>query len=153
VRSFDGRLLGQTWETPFIEVPGGPIDGAAVTAMIGNFHQAYATRTGNAFEDLPVQGVTYRVQARLPAAKVEYPGVPVRASGSPVPARSRPLAYLFGGDLMAGEYQRGTLRCHDVIAGPAIVAEDLSTTLIMPGQIATVGPFGELRVTRKAGQA
>ena len=25
-RSFDGRLFGQSWETPFIEVPDGPID-------------------------------------------------------------------------------------------------------------------------------
>ena len=24
-RSFDGRLLGQSWETPFVEVPDGPI--------------------------------------------------------------------------------------------------------------------------------
>ena len=24
-RSFDGRLFGQSWETPFVEVPAGPI--------------------------------------------------------------------------------------------------------------------------------
>ena len=29
-RSFDGRLMGQSWETPFVELPEGPIDEAMI---------------------------------------------------------------------------------------------------------------------------
>ncbi|MFD2396654.1 hydantoinase/oxoprolinase family protein [Prauserella oleivorans] len=56
VRSFDGRLAGQTWETPFISVPGGTITATEVDQMVANFHEAYAERSGNKFEALPVQG-------------------------------------------------------------------------------------------------
>ena len=150
VRSFDGRLLGQTWETPFIDVPSGPIDGAAVTGMLRNFHLTYGARSGNTFEDLPVQGVTYRVQVRLPADKVQYPRVAERAQGSPVSLGTRPLRYLFDDEIEAQQYGRGSLGCGDRIEGLAIIREGLSTTLILPGQVATVGAFGELRVTRKA---
>src|SRR6202044_1760018 len=41
VRSFDGRLFGQSWETPFVPVSAGAIDEAAVAAMIASFHDAY----------------------------------------------------------------------------------------------------------------
>ena len=151
VRSFDGRLVGQTWETPFIDVPSGAIDGDAVDHMIRNFHRVYGARSGNMFEDLPVQGVTYRVQARLPASKVEYARLGRRAQGSPVPLGATPLRYLFEKDIMARQYSRDTLRSGDVIEGLAIIRERLSTTLVMADQMATVGTFGELRVTRKAG--
>ena len=44
-RSFDGRLLGQTWETPFVEMPAGDIDAATVRAMIQAFHAEYSGAT------------------------------------------------------------------------------------------------------------
>lgn len=132
-------------------MPSGAIDGDAVDHMIRNFHRVYGARSGNMFEDLPVQGVTYRVQARLPASKVEYARLGRRAQGSPVPLGATPLRYLFEKDIMARQYSRDTLRSGDVIEGLAIIRERLSTTLVMADQMATVGTFGELRVTRKAG--
>ena len=71
-RSMDARLVGQTWETPFIDVPAGAIDEGAIATMIESFHVAYQQRTGNRFDALPVQGVTYRVQAKVPIEKVAY---------------------------------------------------------------------------------
>ena len=77
-RSFDGRLVGQSWETPFVPVPDGRLDADAVTTMIANFHDTYEQRTGNRFEVMPVEGVTFRVRAILGTGKVEYPLVPER---------------------------------------------------------------------------
>jgi N-methylhydantoinase A len=94
--------------------------------------------------------VTYRVQVRLPADKVQYPRVAERAQGSPVSLGTRPLRYLVDDEIEAQQYGRGSLGCGDRIEGLAIIREGLSTTLILPGQVATVGAFGELRVTRKA---
>lgn len=144
-RSFDGRLLGQTWETPFIEIPGGTIDEAAVGTMIANFHDVYEQRSGNRFEGIPVQGVTYRVQAVVRTEKVDYPRLENRnGSGAPQAQRTLRLRYLGDGELDANEYARDQLMAGDRIAGPAIIREPMSTTLVPPGAAATVGSYGEL---------
>jgi len=150
VRSFDGRLAGQTWETPFIGVPSGEITAEGVEQMVANFHEAYAERSGNKFEALPVQGVTYRVQAVVNADKVDYPVLPERPAGErPEPTRTLTIRYLTSEDLPAHEYQRVDLRAGDAIPGPAVIREPLSTTFLVPGQTAHVGSHGELRI-RKA---
>ena len=48
-RSFDGRLYGQSWETPFIGVPDGPITGERRGDDRG-VQREYARRYGNRFE-------------------------------------------------------------------------------------------------------
>ncbi|MCH6172002.1 hydantoinase/oxoprolinase family protein [Pseudonocardia alaniniphila] len=147
MRSFDGRLLGQTWETPFVDVPPGAIDAAAVDQLIRNFHKTYGERWGKTFEMMPVQGVTYRVDAQVPADKVTYPRVPRREDGSaPVPTRCLTLRYLGEEDQDAHEYARADLRQGDRIEGPAIIREPMSTTFFLAGQAAEVGRVGELRI-------
>lgn len=148
VRSFDARLAGQTWETPFIGVPSGEIDADAVHTMIANFHDAYEQRTGNRFEALPVQGVTYRVDAVVPADKVEYPPLPDRGGEPLTPTRQLEIRHLASQPLTAAEYQRADLRCGDEVSGPAVIREPLSTTFLTAGQRARVGGHGELRITK-----
>ncbi|WP_431906836.1 hydantoinase/oxoprolinase family protein [Amycolatopsis thermoflava] len=147
VRTFDGRLYGQTWETPFVEVPAGRVNADAVGSMIGNFHKSYAERWGHAFEALPVQGVTYRVHAVVPSPKVSYPEVPEGDGTAPEPSGKVTLRYLFDEDLTAVEYDRSRLRAGDRLPGPAVVREPTSTTFLLPGQTAEVGRYGELRIT------
>jgi N-methylhydantoinase A len=148
-RRFDGRLAGQTWETPFIPIPAGTITPAAVQTMIDNFHVVYKARSGNAFPLLPVQGVTYRVEAVIPTEKVEYPRVGDRDSGSgPQIRRHVTIEYLQEQPLLAAEYERADLRQGDEIAGPAVIREALSTTFMLPGQTMRVGAYGELRIRR-----
>ena len=149
-RSFDARLAGQTWETPFVAVPDGTIGAAEIATMEANFHDAYQERSGNRFEALPVQGVTYRVQAVIPAAKVEYPQLLARDPDSKLrPSKMIEIQYLTDEPVQAGEYQRDQLLAGDQISGPAVIREPLSTTFLVPNQIATVGAHGELRI-RKA---
>jgi N-methylhydantoinase A len=148
VRAFDGRLLGQSWETPFVPVPSGTIDAAAVQAMIDNFHEVYESRSGNRFPALPVQGVTYRVEVALPTSKVDYPVLPARGAEPLAPTRTIELRYLEERPVQALEYDRAALRAGDVIDGPAIIREPLSTTFMLPGQIMTVGERGELHIRR-----
>lgn len=145
-RSFDGRLYGQTWETPFIPVPDGPITPEAIHGMIEDFHRTYEGRSGNRFEFVPVQAVTFRVRAVVEAAKVDYPEVPVRESGEPPVSRTTTIRYLTDEALSAPEYEREALRAGDRIPGPALIREPLSTTFLVPGQTATVGRIGELRI-------
>jgi N-methylhydantoinase A len=130
-------------------VPPGDITREAVEQMVDSFHEEYLERSGNKFEALPVQGVTYRVEARVPSSKVDYPMLPER-DGTPLEAkRTLQINYLTDETIPAPEYDRTDLRAGDVVAGPAIIREPLSTTFMVPGQVAEVGRYGELRI-RKA---
>jgi N-methylhydantoinase A len=142
-RSFDGRLLGQSWETPFIEVPDGAIDEAGVQELTRRFHDEYERRFGNRFEMVPVEGVTYRVQLIVASDKVTYAG-DGSAGADATPIGRTQLRYLSDEPLDCAEYRRDQLAAASRISGPAIIREDLSTTLVGPGQHATVGEFGEL---------
>ena len=148
-RTIDGRLLGQSWETPFVELPGGSITEATIPELVERFHAEYERRYGNRFPYMPVQGVTYRVQMVVPADKVEYAaqdGETVTAE----PGRVVPLRYLGADVVEAGEYQRETLPPGAHLVGPAVIREPLSTTLVCPGQVAEVGCFGELVIEEAA---
>jgi N-methylhydantoinase A len=147
-RTFDGRLVGQSWETPFIAVPAGPIDAVAVQQMIAAFHDEYQARYGNRFEAIPVQSVTYRVQLIADVAKVSYPAL--EANGAdPEPTRTVQLRFLDDANGRAREYDRERLRTGQLIPGPAIVREPMSTTHIVAGQQAIVGTYGELVIARR----
>ena len=50
--------------------------------------------------------------------------------------------------MTAREYDRAKLQSGDVIEGPAIIREELSTTQVCPGQRATVGRYGEIVIER-----
>ena len=150
-RSFDGRLLGQSWETPLVEVPDGPITEATVQRMIDGFHDEYERRYGNRFPVVPVQGVTYRVQLVVPVDKVsydrlEYGGDGAFTSAEPQPTRTLKLHYLGPEPFDAPEYERETRAPGMWLAGPAIIREGLSTTFLMAGRSAEVGRLGEISI-------
>jgi len=147
-RSFDGRLLGQSWETPFVELPDGPIDEQMVTRMVALFHDQYERRYGNRFDVVPVQGVTYRVQLIVPSEKVERAPLETADGTAVAPERMLELRYFEDEPLEVGEYARASLPVGARIEGPAIIREELSTTLVCPGQVAEIGSFGEIAVTR-----
>jgi N-methylhydantoinase A len=150
-RSFDGRLLGQSWETPLVELPAGPITEATVQQMVDRFHDEYERRNGNRFPVVPVQGVTYRVQLVVPVDKVRYDrlqhgGNGAVPHGDPRPTRTLTLRYLDAEPFEAPEYQRETLAPGMRVAGPAIIREALSTTFLLSGQRAEVGRLGEISI-------
>jgi N-methylhydantoinase A len=151
-RSFDGRLLGQSWETPLVEVPAGPITEAVVQQMIARFHDEYERRYGNRFPVVPVQGVTYRVQLVVPVDKVSYDrlthgGNRAAPPGDPRPTRTLKLHYLQDEPFDAPEYERDTLTRGMHLTGPAVIREGLSTTFLPAGQRAEVGRLGEISIT------
>jgi len=147
-RSFDGQLVGQTWETPFVEAPSGPITAQAIEVMVNSFHAAYEKRNGNRFESIPVQGVTYRVHAVVPTEKVKYTTLPSR-DGEPLKSvGTTVLRYLADAEQLAQIYARDSLCAGDEIAGPAIISEPLSTTYITQHQIGRIGSFGEVSIER-----
>ena len=117
-------------------------------AMIEAFNEEYARRYGNIFP-IPVQGVTYRVELVVEADKVEYVAAEIGRREAPPPTRTVELRHYGDEPLQAGEYTRSELPTGAAVSGPAIIREGLSTTFVCPGQVATVGPFGELVIRRE----
>jgi N-methylhydantoinase A len=147
-RSFDGRLVGQSWETPFVEVPPGPITEETIPELVERFHAEYERRYGSRFPHMPVQGVSYRVELVVPAEKVDYAaGVPEGAA-EVEPKRLVELRHLADAPVEAGEHHRADLPAGAVVRGPAVIREDLATTLVCPGQVARIGRFGEIVIER-----
>ena len=146
-RTFDARLVGQNWDTPFVAAPNGTIGGAEIETMISTFHDAYETRTGARFENLGVLGVTYRVEAVIGADKVAYPELDADGS-APVPLRTTKLRYISDDPISAAEYDRVTLRAGHRVSGPAVIREPMATTQVAQGQLAIVGRLGEIVITQ-----
>jgi N-methylhydantoinase A len=151
-RTIDARCVGQGWETPLVEVPSGEITPAAVEQIVANFHEEYERLNGNRFDALPVQGVTYRVQATVPVDKVTYEPIGSSNGSGPTEPQEITLRWIYGDEVKALAYERSSLRTGDVVEGPAVIREDLSTTQICPGQVATVGTYGEIAITRSENQ-
>jgi N-methylhydantoinase A len=150
-RSFDGRLLGQSWETPLVEVPDGSITEATIQRMIERFHDEYERRYGNRFPVVPVQGVTYRLQLVVPIDKVSYDRLQYAGNGSPAeprPTRTLKVRHLQEEPFDAPEYEREGLGPGMQVAGPAVIREGLSTTFLLAGQLAEVGRLGEISIRR-----
>jgi N-methylhydantoinase A len=143
-RSFDARIVGQSWDTPFIAIDEGPLQ---LDALVRNFHAEYLRRNGQAFPDLPVQAVAWRVQIMVQSEKIQWRPVGAQ-QGMPAHAATRTLRYLGGAGLEARVYDRISLGAGATIAGPAIIREDLATILVLPRQVATVGTFGEIMIER-----
>jgi N-methylhydantoinase A len=147
-RSFDGRLWGQSWETPFVSVPDGPISAATIGELVDRFHAEYRRRYGNSFPYIPVQGVSYRVELVVEAPKVEYPGAEVGETAPVEPDATIELRFLADQPIAAGEYVRERLPPGSRVRGPAVIREDLATTFVVGGQTAEVGRYGELAITQ-----
>jgi N-methylhydantoinase A len=143
-RSFDGRLVGQSWETPFVHIPDGPITRDSIAQVVAGFHRTYELRNGNRFDAFPVEGVTYRVELVVPAEKVDYTPAAEVPPFPATPEGSVSLQYLSDEPVLAAVFSRGKLGVGATVTGPAVIREELSTTFVAGGQTATIGRCGEI---------
>ena len=92
--------------------------------------------------------MTLRATALGKASAIEPPELPShgrRRSVADAVVREHTL-WSDGGEHAAKIYDRSKLKAGDVIAGPAIVAEMDSTTVVLPKHAATVDRFGNLLI-------
>lgn len=96
-----------------------------------------------------MQGVTYRVQLVVDSERYEH--TPIEESAlkgeSLRPVSFRQVTYFRDGDVDAPVYDRAQMKPGHVILGPAIIEEELCTTMVIRGQRAVMGSFGEIQIT------
>jgi N-methylhydantoinase A len=144
VPTADCRYVGQGYE---LSVPLDGLSAAALRRVAGDFHRLHAATYDHANLTEPVEVVTVRLSAfgalahpepaparrgtRAPAAEAVTGSRRVRLPGERGAVRARVL-------------RRDLLRAGNRFAGPAVVEQMDSTTLLLPGQHARVDTHGNL---------
>jgi N-methylhydantoinase A len=146
LRSGDLRYVGQGYE---LNVPaaGGTLDAKAMDDVWAKFHEIHAAEYGHAFQTSPIELVNLRVTAIGNLQKLEQ--MPPVTGGSLDTALlyKRDSVFRDGGALKAFEtsvYRRDTLPVDQPFAGPAILLQKDSTTVVPPKAVACVHASGSI---------
>jgi N-methylhydantoinase A len=148
-RSGDLRYVGQGYElrVPF---PDGKLDQAALAQIFARFVELHRAEYGHVFEASPIEIVNVRVTGIGRMPKIAAPR-PTRG-GSLVEALVKTARCVFRHNgalerLATPFYRRNLLPLEEPIAGPAIVLQTDSTTVVPPGTTLVPEVGGNLILT------
>ena len=141
----DVRYIGQSFELSL------PIaEGAGLEALAEAFHSAHAHKFGHADRDAPVEIVNLRVLAVGETPPLVLPEVEAGEQTVAADALVTQRDVFFEVDQSWHKtpvYRREHLRVGNEIAGPAVIDEVSSTTLLRPGDHSRVDELGNIIIT------
>lgn len=129
-RSADMRHVGQGFEIP-VPVPGGTLDTHAEQTLRSAFFDAYETLFERRVEDVPVETMSWRLQAQAPAPELSLNSGP-RPDATVGPRGQRHLTLPGHDTVLADVYDRYALTPGTTFNGPAIIEERESTAVAGP---------------------
>ena len=143
------RYRGQGWEIP-VALPHGAFDEIAAQELTTTFVKAYEAFFGRAIEGLAIEAVSWSVrvssQRAAPELVEDLPAARARASAS-----TRSVYDPVTGIMVATAlHERSELAAGDTVAGPALIIEDQTTTVVGSRHTAVVQPDLTLRIARSA---
>ncbi len=144
VRTGFMRYRGQGHEVAVVLPPEGPIDPAALRAA---FDETYARLYGRIIPGLEVEALTW-ILALAEAHVLPSPGTPAPTSPATPTGRQFVTDPATGQGAWAATFRRLDLPRGATFAGPAVVLEDGTSTIVPPGFHVTVGPALELLIER-----
>ena len=119
--------------------------------LVAAFEAAYRALYSRTSPGVDVEAVSWALALRAPAEPYDETALP-ESPYEPEPAARRALVDPAGGETVeVPVYRRAALRPGARIAGPAIVTEDETSTLIGPAFDATVNGFGYIELRRRGG--
>ena len=125
-----------------------PDDGKAHdrAALAQMFEDAYQRRYGHSASSMEIEIVTLRivVDGRTARPDLAAPASPGSAPSSP---GERTIRFDTTGPIQARVWQRATLSTGDRLAGPGVVEEDASTTVLGPSDVAVIDEIGNIVIT------
>ena len=139
-RSADLRYARQGVEIP-VEFPGEAVDDAAIARLVDDFHALHERLYTFADRAAPVEIVNLRVTAIGIMDKFEMTALEAVADGTPAPPAGDRRVHLGGGFATVPVYRREALLAGHLVAGPAIVDQLDTTTVVLPGTTATVDAY------------
>ena len=148
-QQIDLRYLHQGYHLT-VDGPDGEITQTHKQPIKAAFDDLHRRTYGASAPEEDAELVTLRVVSEVPVPHLRLPRI---AAGRVADARigERPLYDLTSAEFAnAYVYDRARLGADDRIAGPAIVEQYDSTTVVLPGQALTVDDFGNLLITEEA---
>ncbi len=140
----DMRFKGQNFE---LSIDAGNGEGlAALPVLLERFFEAHERAYGFANRAAPVEIVTCRATARAALGVRRPPRAADLRPGRPEAETHREVIFAGPDRCHTPIFRREALRPGDGIAGPAIIDQMDSTTVIFPGDTARVDAFGNLLI-------
>ena len=144
----DARYSGQGNEIT-VWVGAGESWPASEDEVRSAFEEEYRRIYGMTIPDVAVEAVTWRLSAYAEKAQVRPDTGATGVAGAAEPVSQRPAVFARGAEPVdVPVYRRQDLGVGAAFAGPAIVEERETTTVIRPGWQAEVAPDGSLVATR-----
>jgi N-methylhydantoinase A len=137
------RHVGQGYEIR-VDLPDGQIDAAYIAAMQEAFLAAYQREYGYTDPDAAIEVTDWYVAATITASRRKI-AARVESAGARRPAKER-AAYFpeLGGKVSCQVVDRYAIKSGEVITGPALIEEREATTVVLPGDTASVSAAGHL---------
>ena len=111
------------------------------------FDEVHAVRYGTSAPDEPAELVSLRTTVSGLLPKPPMVQSLDRGSADPEPPETRRIYFSETGDFVATPvYRRADLGAGAAIEGPAVIEEEASTTLLLPGDSLGVDAYGNLRI-------
>jgi N-methylhydantoinase A/oxoprolinase/acetone carboxylase beta subunit len=147
-RGGDLRYVGQGYElrVPFAD---GPVDAANLAGVFQAFEDIHTTEYGHVFEDNPIEIVNIRVTGIGQMPKIDPPEVTTEGDLAAALLETVDCHFRWNGELRALPtplYAREGLPVGAMVAGPTIVLQKDTTTVIPPGARARAEAGGNLRI-------
>ncbi len=149
LRDGDLRYVGQGYELK-IPLPSGTVTPEGLKGVWQKFHDAHKREYGHHFPDNPIEIVNVRVMGVGEMPKLETLTAPEGKDMKAARVRTGQCMFRVGGELRSFEtafYRRHLLPVGHRFAGPAIVLQKDSTTVIPPGWDAINDAAGNLILT------
>ncbi|HSI47175.1 MAG TPA: hydantoinase/oxoprolinase family protein [Ideonella sp.] len=148
-RTAFARYRGQGYEIA-IEVPVRPLTAEDAALLAQAFEQAYRAHYGGLAVRLPIEILTWRVAAATVAPPVERMATPTQTQAARPEGQREVLDPGLGQVCRHALYHRSALRPGDTLAGPALIVEDETTTVVSPAFDAHIDGHGYIVLTRRA---
>jgi N-methylhydantoinase A len=146
------RYAGQGHEI-LVELPDGPFTAASVVELKQRFEAGYRALFNRMVPAIDVEVTAWilRAEAPAPGRAADLPDAEAGRAEMPAPSGTRRL-FDPGqrGFLSVPVYHRSLLRPGNVVQGPAIIAEDETTTIVTSGFSAALDRSGAIRLTARA---
>jgi N-methylhydantoinase A len=142
-RSIEMRYHGQNYELE-VPVPFDLFDERTTPALWEAFHDLHQQRFGFSIRGQAIEIVNFMVTVTALTPKPDFALLPA-ATGEPEAVGRRRVVY-DDGPHDTPVFDRATLRQGHRIAGPAVIEEAASVTLLRPGQSLSVDQYGNLRM-------
>lgn len=154
-RSVDCRYVGQGYELR-VPAPDGEITSEWIEQVATTFHEVHGRTYSQRFDDKPVQLVNIRVTGVGTVDHIRISSIKSGGADAGAALTSTTRALFWKNESGNPEwidtpvYDRALLKAGNTFAGPAIVRQFDSTTIVGVGQTATVDRVGHIIIERNA---